>query len=149
MTNGDAGATPEEPRDLGTELRGAVVRLYRRLRAEKSDDQLSENLSVALGYLVKRGPLTLRELSDLERVAPPSMNQTVNALAALGYVERTPDPTDGRKVLISATDTGAEVGLATRRRRHEWLGGHLDQLTDAERATLLEAARIIRTIADS
>jgi DNA-binding MarR family transcriptional regulator len=134
--------------DLGAEVRGGVGRLYRRLRAERSDDTWSDTQLSVLVHLLRRGPQTLRELSDRERVSPPSMNQAVNALAAAGFVERTPDPGDGRRVLVGATGEGMRVASELRRRRNAWLDARLDALTVAERATMLEAARILRRIAE-
>ena len=134
--------------ELGAELRMAVARLYRRLRAERADDQLGDTHSAVLGKLVKDGPHTLRELSDHERVTPPSMNQTVNWLATAGYLTREPDPSDGRKVLLVATPAGTALAVETRRRRPAWLNAHLDRLTTDEQQTLLDAARILRGIAD-
>ncbi len=135
--------------DLGTELRESVGRLVRRLRAEKANDQMGDTPSSVLLFLVKEGPHTLRQLSDQERVTPPSMNQTVNALADAGYVVREPDPTDGRKVLIVATPEGVTLATETRRRRHAWLDGHLEKLSPEQRQIVLEATRIFREIADS
>ncbi len=96
---------PLEPAgaDLATDLQGAVARIYRRVKAEMSDDQLGQTQSTVLSYVTKHGPQTLRALSERERVTPPAMNQTVNALQAAGLVTRGPDPTDGRKVLVAAT----------------------------------------------
>src|ERR1700676_653340 len=77
---------------LDADFPSAVSRLYRRLRAEKASDQISDSQLSVLALLVKAGPHTLRELSDHEHVTPPSMNQTVNALAGAGCVARKGDP---------------------------------------------------------
>ena len=92
--------------ELDASLTSAVSRLIRRLRAEKSHERISDAQRTALALLVKGGPCTLSELSELERVKPPSMNQTVNALVELGYVERRDDPSDGRKVILAADSFG-------------------------------------------
>jgi DNA-binding MarR family transcriptional regulator len=134
--------------DLGAELRGGVARLYRRLRAERADDRWSDTQLAVLNTLMRRGPQSLRELSDRERVTPPSMNQAVNGLADAGYVVRTPDPEDGRRVLLSATAEGERVASELRQRRNAWLDGRLAALTAEERSTLLAAARIQRRIAE-
>jgi DNA-binding MarR family transcriptional regulator len=143
------GAGDVSVEELGVELRGAVSRLYRRLRAEKADDQLGDTHSSVLALLVKQGPHTLRQLSDHEHVTPPSMNQTVNTLAAHGYLVREHDPTDGRKVLLVATSEGIALAAETRRRRHTWLNSQLQELSPTALRTLLEAARILRQVADA
>lgn len=134
---------------LSSEMRVAVARLARRLRAEKADDEMSAGQFSVLATLYREGPLTLRELSDLERVTPPSMTRTVNSLAEAGYVSRKGSDEDGRKVLLSATDAGGELVVATRRKRNAWLYHRLIELPAAERALLTQATTIIRELADS
>jgi DNA-binding MarR family transcriptional regulator len=139
-------ATVEE---LGRELTVAIARLHRRLRAEKADDQMPDTQSSVLAFLTREGPHTLRQLSDRERVTPPSMNQTVNSLAEAGYVVRQQDPTDGRKVLFVPTPAGVALAAETRRLRHAWLNAHLQDLPPETLRTLLDAARTLRQIADA
>lgn len=135
--------------DLSSTLRIAVARLSRRLRAEKADHELSDTQTSALGFVVREGARTIGQLSEHERVKPPSMNRTVNHLEAAGYVQRTPDPDDGRKVLVVATETGRELVGETRRRRDAWLHKRLRTLTREQRDALAEAAAIMRELADS
>ncbi len=141
----------DQPRaeDLDSDFSTAVTRLYRRLRAEKADDQIGDSHRTVLALLVKEGPRTLRELSDHEHVTPPSMNQTVNALAEWGYVERRGDPDDGRKVILAATRAGAALIAETRRRRYAWLNAQLATLSAGERRVLSAATGIINKIANS
>ncbi len=137
------------PTDLGMDVAGAVVRLHRRLKAERIDDQIGDTHYSVLVFLVKQGPHSLKELSIRERVTPPSMNQTVNALEAAGYIERHDDPVDRRKVLIAATDSGIAIAKQTRRLRHAWLNARLKNLSTDDREALERAAQILRQIADS
>ncbi len=146
MTAQTSSATASQ---VGAELPGAVARLYRRIRAERADGQLGDTALSVLAFLAKHGPHTLRELSEHERVTPPSMNQTVNILAAAGLVVRTSDPDDGRKVVIRATPAGGELATAARERWHGWLDGRLEELGPEQLGTLLDAARILRELADS
>ena len=134
--------------ELGVDLRRAVARFYRRLKAERADDQLSDTQGAVLSLIVRDGPQTITALSESERVTPPSMNQIVNALVARGYVERQRVNSDRRQVLVSATAAGTEVARATIRRRHEWLHGQLEGLTPDELDALARAAVIMRRMAD-
>jgi DNA-binding MarR family transcriptional regulator len=135
--------------DLATEIQGAVARIYRRVRSEMPDTRLGNTPLAVLAYLVKQGPQTLRALSDRERITPPAMTQTVNVLETAGLVTRHPDPSDGRKVLVAATDSGITLTTEGRRAKHVWLNSRLDQLSDRERRVLVEAARIFNEIASS
>ena len=135
--------------ELGSDFPAAIARLYRRLRAEKAGDQISDSQRSVLALLVKEGPHTLRALSDHEHVTPPSMNQTVNALADAGYVERRGDPEDGRKVILETTSAGTELIVESRRRLHAWLQSRLTELSVGERTILRDATLIIDRIANS
>lgn len=135
--------------DLSSTLRISVARLSRRLRAEKADDELSDSQIATLAFLVREGSGTIGRLSEHERVKPPSMNRTVNCLESAGYVRRTADAEDGRKVVVVPTEAGRTLIAETRRRRDAWLHQRLRTLTADQRATLAEAAVIMREIADS
>ncbi|WP_434315950.1 MarR family winged helix-turn-helix transcriptional regulator [Leifsonia sp. P73] len=135
--------------DLSSTLRIAVARLSRRLRAEKEDDELSDTQTSTLAFLVREGSGTIGRLSEHERVTPPSMNRTVNHLEQAGYVRRTADAVDGRKVIVVPTESGLRLVTETRRRRDAWLNQRLRTLTPEQRDTLAEAAAIMREIADS
>ncbi|MGA1838493.1 MarR family transcriptional regulator [Herbiconiux sp. 11R-BC] len=133
---------------LSAELRAATLRLSRRLRREKADDELSDAQSGVLGALLRRGALTPAALSAHERVTPPSMNRTLNILESAGYVTRTKSEDDRRLVLVELTDAGRRVVLETRRRRDAWLDQRLAALDADELAVLEGAAGILRRMAD-
>lgn len=131
-----------------TDLRMATFRLARRLRAERAVDSMSDGQFAVLANLHVHGPHTLGELADRERVSAPSMNRTVNHLEELGYLTRTPDDADRRKVNIALTDEGRTVVVETTRRRDSWLEHALEDLEPRERETLAAAAAIMRGMAD-
>ena len=81
---------------LASELRLSVMRLRRRLAGERHPDNvLSMGAMAVLGCLFRNGDLTVGDLAAQERVQPPSMTRTVNALEEGGYVV-TPRPRDRR-----------------------------------------------------
>ncbi len=129
------------------ELRIALLRIARRLRAEKADDQLGETHSTVLMLLARQGAYTLRGLSDFLRVTPPSMSQTIDSLVGSGLVSREPDPEDGRRVLIVATPAGLAYANETSLRRHQWLAAQLEGLSKADTQALLRATRVLQQIA--
>ncbi len=134
---------------LNDDLRIALMRLVRRMRLERADGDLSDGQLSVIFVLWKEGAQTLRSLSEHERVTPPSMNRTVNALVDAGLVTRTTSPLDGRKVLIEATDAGLEIARETKRRRAAWFAQRLGSLPDEQRDALAAAAPILRELADS
>ncbi|WP_246415912.1 MarR family transcriptional regulator [Nocardioides luti] len=133
---------------LASELRLSVMRLRRRLAAERHpDNELSLGAMAVLGALYRAGDLSIGELAARERVQPPSMTRTVNCLEDGGYVARKPHDTDGRQVLVTLTDSGRTTLLADRARRDAWLALRLRDLTPEERAVLRQAAPILEALA--
>jgi DNA-binding MarR family transcriptional regulator len=137
------------PATLAADLRVSVMKLARRLRQQRSDDDISTGQYSVLGALVNHGPKTPGELAEHERVQPPSMTRILNCLVEAGLVVRTDHPADGRQVLMSVTEAGAAVIHETRKKRTAWLAKRLAELTPQERATLAEASRIALRLAES
>jgi DNA-binding MarR family transcriptional regulator len=131
---------------LATDLRGAVLRLARRLRQQKADADVSDAQMAALGYVMQNQPLTIGALTVHEGVTPPSMNRTVGKLVDAGMLRRTVDEADKRRVVLETTEAGAAFVFETRRRRDAWLMPRLSSLTPDERRTLADATEILRKL---
>lgn len=144
----DEDAIPNNTAELSHEFRLANGRLAR-LRQEKADNELGSGQFSALGVLYMHGPLTLTELSEFERVTPPSMTRTVKCLVDAGLVTRTDSTLDGRKVVLSTTDAASEIMTETRKRRDAWLVHRVAQLSPQQHRILAEATLIMKELADS
>ena len=129
-------------------LRMATFRLARFLRAQRAVDAMSDGQFAVLAALKVHGPHTLGELADRERVSAPSMNRTVNCLEEDGWLTRTPDEQDRRKVNIALTAAGLSLVEETVRRRDAWLDDAIAELRPEQRAILAAAADIMRSVAD-
>jgi DNA-binding MarR family transcriptional regulator len=125
------------------------MRLARRLRLEKSSEDLSMNQLTALGTLHRCGELTVGELAGIEKVKPPSMTRTVNSLAEAGLVTRRAHPTDGRQVVVGLTPAASRVLDEDRRRRDAWLAKRLADLTADQRALLRDVAPLLDGLAST
>ncbi len=132
---------------LAKTLREAIIRFSRRIRQARPVGELTFSQLSALTSLQLHGALTPRELADLERVQPPTMTKIVGKLEDRGLVARTPHPTDGRQVILAATDEGRAVYARNEQVRNEWLAVHLDRLTPEERDILARAAEIMLRVA--
>jgi DNA-binding MarR family transcriptional regulator len=132
---------------LAEELRAAITRLNRRLRQTRPVGELTQNQLSVLASLELAGAMTPRELSDAERVQPPTMTKVLAKLEERDLVRRAPHPTDGRQVLLSATEAGRAVLLEQRRAKAQWLTRRLAGLRPEERETLAQAAEILDRIA--
>ena len=135
------------PDSLATDLRIAVNRLSRTLRAQKADSTVSDAMFSALARLHREGAMTLADLSRQDGVTPPSMTKTVAVLVERGLASKDDHGDDRRKVLLAATPAGSALVEETRRRRDDWLSPRLTALTADERRTLTDATEIMRRLA--
>ncbi|ANN14911.1 MULTISPECIES: MarR family winged helix-turn-helix transcriptional regulator [Amycolatopsis] len=134
-------------RSLASRLRLAVVRLNRRLRAQRAGDGISLTQVSALSTLHKCGALTPGQLAAKEGVQPPSMTRVIAALEEMGYVERRPHPTDGRQAIVELSDRGRAYVIEQITAREIWLDKQLAELSAEEREVLSRAAEIIDRMA--
>jgi DNA-binding MarR family transcriptional regulator len=120
-TSPEAGvySTRERPH-LGVLLGRARRRIDEELQ-ERLTQAGFEGLRVGHGAVFSFLPTTgarLTELAQRGRMTKQAMGEVVRELEALGYVERQPDPTDGRAKVVRFTDMGMrayEVGLGVLR----------------------------------
>ena len=56
--------------------------------------------------------MTIGELATAEKVQPPSMTRTVNALCAKGLITRAAQATDKRLVVVGLNDAARALVLA-------------------------------------
>src|SRR3954454_17741345 len=124
------------------------MRLARQLRFRNPSSPVSLSQLSALATLANEGPMTPGALAIRERVRPPSMTRVIASLADMGLVDRTPHPVDGRQVLVSVSESGAELVKAARRARQEWLGEQLATLDGDERDALRTAADLMLALVD-
>ena len=135
-------------RDNNQQLRLAIQRLARRIRSNAADDDIPESRRSVLFTLGSHGRQSLSSLSEHERVTPPSMNRTVNALVNSGLVTRVTDEEDARRIHIDLSETGQAFVNETRRRRDAWFSEHLQLLTADQRRILEQAVPILKELAE-
>jgi DNA-binding MarR family transcriptional regulator len=143
---------PEDPEvnDVAAALRVSIGLLLRRLRQAQAEGELTLPESSALTRLDRGGPATSSALAKLEQISPQSMGATLGALEARGLVERQPDPQDGRRVVLSVTDTGRQVLRDKRNARTEQLAQALSTgFTPAELKQLMAAVPLLERLAQS
>lgn len=106
-------------------------------------------VTLAQGRLAARideGGSRLTELAEAAQVTKQTAGYLVDQLEQLGYVERVPDPSDGRARLVRLSAKGKEVQAAARRieeRIEEEWAAHLGPRRYAELRKALVSLREI------
>jgi DNA-binding MarR family transcriptional regulator len=131
------------------ELRVLFSRLRRRLRDLGIDDDLTPSQTAVLTRLWKEGASSASGLAGAEGVRPQSMATIVAALEQRGLVERTPDPEDGRRQVVSLTARGRRRAESDRRAREEWLARAIqERYSEKERRVILDALSLLERLTE-
>jgi DNA-binding MarR family transcriptional regulator len=142
-------SVPIDVTRLAGELKGVVGQLHRRLRQVDNADVLTPSQSAVLGRLHRHGPATQAQLASGEQIRQQSMATILNALDELGYLERSRDPRDGRRVQISLSGLGRKTVRGVGRHREEWLASALVTLSPEERETVARALPLMQRVAQN
>ncbi|GAB3386977.1 hypothetical protein GCM10027568_06110 [Humibacter soli] len=139
----------DDDEEIGAELRRGVTRLYSRFRSERLEGEVPDSALLVLLALDKQGAMSLTALAEAAHVTLGSMSQTVRRVEEIGYIAKSRDTADRRRVLFSLTDLGREAVSASRRHRRDWLNSRVAELTADERDAIAAAAPILIRLADS
>ncbi|BDV31498.1 MarR family winged helix-turn-helix transcriptional regulator [Microbacterium terricola] len=108
--NHDLEARTVAVRALEAEF-GELISQFRRLiseNAERVSPGMLPGAYKVFTTIVRRESVTLSALAESLMADKGQISRTVRYLEELGFVERTPDPDDGRSSLLSATPLGLE-----------------------------------------
>lgn len=136
-------AVPAERVDDG--LLGGIVRLN--LRITQVLDDIAGRAGVAFGdYLVlgvvRRSPGRRSSPTGIAEVlgrTTGGMSLTLDRLEAAGWIRRSPDLSDGRRVVVELTTSGLRLATQVNRRLHEWESSLDLPLGQAEVVAVLDA----------
>jgi DNA-binding MarR family transcriptional regulator len=126
-----------------------VVRLNRRMRAQRVNSAVTVSQLAAMSTLDYHGPMTPGELAAHEKVQPPSMTRVLAGLEEIGLVHRHPHPTDGRQVIVQLSDEGKQLCRDEIRMREAWLSRRVAELDAEEREVLRRAVEVINRMVES
>jgi DNA-binding MarR family transcriptional regulator len=93
------------PALLMTAKHAAIEELQSRL-AEAGHDSIREAHGCVFGFIEPEGS-RLTWLAEQSGLTKQAVGESVDDLQRLGYVERAPDPTDGRAKIVRLTEKGA------------------------------------------
>jgi DNA-binding MarR family transcriptional regulator len=123
--------------------------MFTRRARERGSGELSLAERTVLSRLDRNGPDTAASLARWEEISPQSMGATMAALEARGFVRRAPDPTDGRRVILTITEAGVSVVRASRGELTDRITATLDErFTSNEVELIRSAAPLIERLAE-
>ncbi|HVM99707.1 MAG TPA: MarR family transcriptional regulator [Caulobacteraceae bacterium] len=125
-----------------------VQHFGRRLRDIDARAGLTPARFSALASLRIHGSRNIGELAADERVRPPSMTRLVRDMARDGLLVRTPDPADGRGVLIELTPTATALFDAVRAEKIALVADFLRTLDEPARAAITLAFAALDDLAE-
>ena len=138
----------DEAQDTAAAVQAAVSLFLRRAREGKSSE-LSLPEQTVLSRLDRHGPDTTANLARWEQITPQSMGVTVSALEAKGLIARSPDPTDGRRSILTITADGTTKVHANRGQLTDRLAVALaEHFTAEDMASMRLAAPLIQRLAE-
>ncbi|MEU7577335.1 MarR family transcriptional regulator [Streptomyces sp. NPDC041068] len=146
--NGDLDDGPDGDLDVGAFT--AAIENFNRfyIRLPVLEKLPFTTLSVLDTLAFGGSPQRLTELTRTEQVTQPGMTQLVTRLERDGLVERRPDPSDGRAVLVHITDAGRAIGRARHADRTRHLEPLIEQLTPEQRTALANALPALARLAE-
>jgi len=101
-----------------------------------------------LHTLARGGPMRLTDLLKTEQLKQPALTSLVAKLEQDGLIERRPDPSDGRAMLLSLTREGRQIVRSRHANRVAKLTRLVDQLTDDERAVLANSMHVLTRLTE-
>ena len=116
-------ADPQRPADLGIAVLLAYQGFVRRLHADMSEhgyDDLGRSDGLVF-RMIHAGPRTVSDLAGRLEITKQGAAQIIEDMERRGYVERRPDPADGRARLVDLSERGRGALDVARRfhRRYE------------------------------
>jgi DNA-binding MarR family transcriptional regulator len=92
----------------------AVQEMFGRMASAGFDD-VREGHGCVFGFIDLENGSRLTDLADRSGLTKQAVGEAVAELELKGYVERVPDPLDGRAKIIKLTERGHEACLTGRR----------------------------------
>jgi DNA-binding MarR family transcriptional regulator len=132
---------------LAADLLSVVARINR-LATQRVRMQLPYAQARLLSMIEDQDAARISDLAALDHCSQPTMTAQVRRLELAGLVSRITDPTDARAVLISITPEGVAVLADVRADRGAVIDPYLERLPAADRQTLADAVRVMRSLLD-
>jgi DNA-binding MarR family transcriptional regulator len=102
-----------------------------------------------LTHIYYRGECEITALLETLEVSKAAAGQLVERMEQQGLVQRRPDPQDRRARLVSLTEKGSELILASIAARQEWMKDVMARVPEEQRAVIAESLRLLTRAAEN
>ena len=119
-----------------------VLRLGRRLRAQRPADSVSLSALSLMATLNEHGPMPAARLAEKQRLQPQSLTRLLHDLEGKGLIRRDPGP-DRRTQMLSLTPAGVTAFRYDIAARHRWLRDEMARVLEADDQVLLAMAATV------
>ena len=137
------------PNEVASALQLGIGLFVRRSRQSAGTGELTMPEQSTLSRLERGGSASASDLARAEQVTPQAVGPVVAGLEGRGLVMRSPDPKDGRRVLLSVTESGLEALRDRRGAVVERMANVLaEDFSRAELETLHAAAPLIERLGE-
>ncbi|HEV8402710.1 MAG TPA: MarR family transcriptional regulator [Candidatus Limnocylindrales bacterium] len=146
-----AARSSDDPNALAERLMGALSGATRRVRREMryhSGLELTVPQFRALRFVERHPGTDLTGVATHLGMSPSSASALVERLRRAGYVDRTTDPAERRRIRIDLSPRGKDAVDRAVTGTRSWLSGELQALTARERRDLEAALLILMRLGD-
>jgi DNA-binding MarR family transcriptional regulator len=135
----DVALSPPKPDSIGI-IELELLKLVRHLETFGRRSSLYLEVDRA-GYLALRmleamGPVSTKALARALNLDASTVTRQISALENAGFVERCPDPSDGRSSTIVLTDEGQRTMTGVEQERRQVMEALVSEWTESDKETL-------------
>lgn len=130
------------PTDVAA-VRSSVLRLARRMRAERPPQGMGGNMLGVLALLYREGPMAPGAIASAEQHQPQSLTRVFAELQRNGLISRQRSDEDHRQYLLAITADGVAALKKDMATWDIWLGDAMGTLSPAEQQVLGIAAGLM------
>lgn len=129
----------------------ALIRAFGLHRPDQTPcgQPLSPSEAHALSELAGSGPLSQKEMGARLRLEKSTVSRLVASLERRGWVERQPDPADGRAYLVGLTEAGRRLSGRLAAARAERYRGLLAAIPPEQQQAVMGALDVLVQAADA
>lgn len=121
-----------------------VPKVFRFMRAQARRQQhLSLTQLRVLAFIDRSSQASLSEVADYIDVGRSSMSATIDRLVQRGLVNRTEDPQERRRVILTLTTTGSEYLHQVTEATRSQVAGILSSLPDAQLQQVMQGLALL------